>query len=160
MPALSSINVMFLSAALKPDWRFTDLHRKQRPDHRYCPNGTPLVTGGQSFQLTSQANSSGHQDVFAGGTDITSQITSGALAGYIQVRDPNDSRHLSNLDTLAAGLANGVNAANQSGYDLNGNPQAGTFLFRRRLQGLALPPICRSRSQIPQLIAASSDGTA
>ena len=49
-----------------------------------------FVTGGQSFQLTSHANSSGHQDVFAGGTDITSQITSGALAGYIQVRDPND----------------------------------------------------------------------
>lgn len=121
-------------------------------------NGTPLVTGGQSFQLTSQANSSGHQDVFAGGTDITSQITSGALAGYIQVRDQTIPGILSNLDTLAAGLANGVNAANQSGYDLNGNP-GGDIFVPPPASGSGAAANLQVQITDPALIAASSDGT-
>jgi len=121
-------------------------------------NGTPLVTGGQSFQLTSQTNSSGHQDVFAGGTDITSQITSGALAGYIQVRDQTIPGILSNLDTLAAGLANGLNAANQSGYDLNGNP-GGDIFVPPPVSGAGAAANLQVQITDPALIAASSDGT-
>lgn len=121
-------------------------------------SGTPLVTGGQSFQLSSQTNASGHQDVFAGGADITSQITSGALAGYIQVRDQTIPGILSNLDTLAAGLANGLNTANQAGYDLNGNP-GGDIFVPPPASGSGAAANLQVQITDPALIAASSDGT-
>jgi len=69
-------------------------------------NGTPLVLGGQSFALTTQTNASGFQDVYGQGADITSQLTSGQLGGLIQVRDQTIPGLISNLDTLASGMAN------------------------------------------------------
>ena len=66
-------------------------------------NGTPLVVGGQSFSLSTQTNASGFQDVYAQGVDVTSKLTSGQLAGLIQVRDQTIPGLLSNLDTLASG---------------------------------------------------------
>src|SRR5271168_1830473 len=51
-------------------------------------NGAPLVVGGQSFQLTTQTDATtGLQDVLSQGSNITSKITSGQLAGQIQIRD-------------------------------------------------------------------------
>src|SRR5450755_91798 len=70
-------------------------------------NGTPLVVGGQSFALSTQSNASGLQDVFSQGKDITALLTSGQLAGALQVRDQTIPTLLWRLDTLAAGLSNG-----------------------------------------------------
>jgi flagellar hook-associated protein 1 FlgK len=109
-------------------------------------NGTPLVVGGQSYALSTQANAAGLQDVYSQGTDITSDLTSGDLAGVIQARDQTIPGLQSNLDTLAAGLANALNTANQAGYDLNGNPGAAADM------AVAITD--------PSLIAASSDPTA
>src|SRR5208337_2589218 len=51
-------------------------------------NGSALVVAGQSFALSTQANpTTGFQDVYANGADITSQISGGELAGQIQIRD-------------------------------------------------------------------------
>jgi flagellar hook-associated protein 1 len=44
-------------------------------------NGAPLVTGQDSFQLTTQPTSSGLHDVYSQGADITTAITSGQLGG-------------------------------------------------------------------------------
>jgi flagellar hook-associated protein 1 len=91
-------------------------------------NGTALVTGTQSYALSTQADSSGVQHVLdAQGKDITSQINSGALAGMIQARDQTIPGLLSQLDTLAAGLSNAMNTANASGFDLNGNSGGNIF---------------------------------
>src|ERR1700733_4240764 len=65
-------------------------------------NGAPLVVGGQSFNLSTQSNASGFQDVYSQGQDITSKLTSGQLAGLIQVRDQTIPGVLSNLDALAS----------------------------------------------------------
>jgi len=121
-------------------------------------NGSPLVTGGQSFALSTQADASGTQQVYSGTNDITDQIVSGDLGGVIQARDQTIPGLLSSLDTLAGGLADGLNAANQQGFDLNGN--AGGNLF--------VPPPANDQGAAvnmavaitdPSLIAASSDGT-
>jgi hypothetical protein len=90
-------------------------------------NGTALVAGEQSFPLTTQTDVSGVQHIFSLGSDITAKLTSGSLAGLLEVRDQKIPALLSNLDTLAAGLANALNTANQSGFDLNGT--AGGNLF-------------------------------
>jgi flagellar hook-associated protein 1 len=122
-------------------------------------NGTALVVGGQSFALNTQTNASGVQDIYSQGTDITADLTSGDLAGLLQTRDQTIPGLLSNLDTLAAGLSNALNTANQQGFDLNGN--AGGNLF--------VPPSASGQGAAasmavaitdPALIAASSDGTA
>jgi flagellar hook-associated protein 1 len=122
-------------------------------------SGTALVSGQQSFQLTTQPVASGNQDVFSQGTDITSTIVAGQLGGVLQARDQQIPSIQNQLDTLAAGLANAVNGVQTSGYDLNGNP--GTDLFTpppANVTGAAASLSVAITD--PSLIAASSDGTA
>jgi flagellar hook-associated protein 1 FlgK len=84
-------------------------------------NGTPLVVGGQSFALTTQPDpTTGFQDVYSGTKNITSQITSGELAGQLQIRDQEIPSIRNSLDTLAYNLSNAVNTQQEAGYDLNG----------------------------------------
>jgi flagellar hook-associated protein 1 len=121
-------------------------------------NGTPLVMGTQSFQLQTQPNAAGLHEVYAQGVDITSQITSGQLGGTLQVRDQQIPGIQSQLDTLAAGLANEVNGVQAAGYDLNG--KAGTNLFNPPPAGGTGAAASLSVAITdPALIAASSDGT-
>jgi len=120
--------------------------------------GTALVAGQQSFQLSTQTNSSGEQDVYSGSTDITSTIVSGQLGGILQARDQQIPSLQNQLDTLAAGLANAVNGVQTAGYDLNG--AQGTDLFAPPPGGGAGAAASMSVAITdPSLIAASSDGT-
>jgi len=121
-------------------------------------NGTPLVVGGQSFALSTQSNPSGLQDVYSQGQDITANLTAGDLAGVLQVRDQTIPGLLSNLDTLAAGLANGLNTANQQGFDLNGNA-GGNLFVAPPASGQGAASGMAVQITDPALIAASSDGT-
>lgn len=122
-------------------------------------NGTALVTGQQSYQLQTQTTSAGLADVFSNGNDITSTIVSGQLGGTLQARDQQIPAIQNQLDTLAAGLANSVNAVQVGGYDLNGN--AGTDLFTAPPAGVTGAAAGLSVAITdPSLIAASSDGTA
>ncbi len=122
-------------------------------------NGAALVVGGQSFALSTQTNASGFQDVFSNGQNITSKITSGDLGGVLQVRDQTIPGLLTSLDTLAAGLANGLNAANQQGYDLNGNA-GGNIFVPPSASGQGYATDIAVQISDPALIAASSDGNA
>ena len=121
-------------------------------------NGTALVTGIQSSVLTTESGAGGNVDIFANGQDITSSLTGGSLAGTLQIRDQEIPSVLGQLDQLAAGFSNAVNAANAEGFDLNGN--AGGNIF-------SPPPVGTTGAAAtmkvaitdPSLIAASSDGT-
>jgi flagellar hook-associated protein 1 len=121
-------------------------------------SGAPLVAGGQSFQLTTQINSTGLQSIFSQGTDITASITSGQLAGELQIRDQLIPSTLSSLDSLAANLANAVNSQNQAGFDLNGVAGGNIFVpptsTAGAAAGLALATTDGSK------IAASGNGSA
>jgi flagellar hook-associated protein 1 FlgK len=122
-------------------------------------SGAPLVVGNQSFALTTGTDpTTGLTHIFSQGNDITGSITSGQLAGQLQVRDQQIPATLSSLDTLAAGIANAVNAQSLLGTDLNGN--AGTNFF--------VPPpasVTGAAASLqvaitdPTLIAASSTGS-
>jgi flagellar hook-associated protein 1 FlgK len=91
-------------------------------------NGVPLVAGGQSFALSTQTNpATGFQDIYSQGSDVTSTITGGQLAGLLEARDQAIPSVTSNLDNLAAGIINAVNAQSQQGYDLNGDPGGNFF---------------------------------
>jgi len=122
-------------------------------------NGSPLIVGDQSFALQTQTNTTtGMQDVYSQGQDITTQISSGQLGGQIQVRDQQIPSILNQLDTLASSIENSVNTQSEAGYDVNGNP--GTALFTPPPAGVtgAAASMAVAISD-PSLVAASSDGT-
>jgi len=121
-------------------------------------NGTSLVSGSTSFQLSAQVGADGVQHILAQGDDITAKLTGGDLAGVIQVRDQTIPGIVNHLDQLAGGLATALNTANRQGFDFNGN--AGLNLFTPPPAGNAgaASGLTVAISD-PALIAASSDGT-
>jgi len=122
-------------------------------------NGTALVTGSQSFALSTQVASDGTEHVYSGTQDITGTITGGSLGGTLQIRDQQIPSILQQLDQLAAGLSNAVNAANAQGYDLNGNA-GGNIFSVPPAGGTGAAAAMQVAMTDPSLIAASSDGTA
>jgi len=120
-------------------------------------NGTPLVVGNQSYALQVQTSTtSGMQDVFFQGQDITSTLQGGVLGGTIQVRDQDIPGLLNQLNTLAGDFANSINTAQAAGFDLNGNAGQALFSFN---PAAAASTISLATTD-PNAIAASSDGAA
>jgi flagellar hook-associated protein 1 len=121
-------------------------------------SGTALLTAGQSFKLTASLDPSGVQHIIdAQSNDITSQISSGKLAGVLQVRDQQIPSVLANLDTLASAISTAINSAQQTGFDLNG--AAGGNLFTLPPAGPGAAAGMGVAITDPSLIAASSDGS-
>jgi flagellar hook-associated protein 1 FlgK len=121
-------------------------------------NGAPLVSGQQSFQLQTQPTASGLHQIYSEGNNITSFITSGQLGGTIEARDQQIPAIQTQLDTLAAGIANSVNTVQKGGFDLNGD--AGTDLFNPPpASGAGAAATLSVAITNPSLVAASSDGT-
>ncbi len=122
-------------------------------------NGAPLVTGNQSFQLTTQENSAGLHEIYSEGNNITSQITSGQLGGTLQARDQEIPAIQSQLDTLAGDLATAVNGVQEQGYDLNGNLATNEPIFNAPAANNVGAAASLSVAMTdPSEIAASSDG--
>ena len=93
----------------------------------FISGGRPLVQNNSSWDLSTQTNASGFQDIVwldgNGGTvNITDNISGGRLKGWIEVRDVSIPGYLSRLDDLAGTIINEVNSLHQVGFDLNGNP--------------------------------------
>jgi flagellar hook-associated protein 1 FlgK len=122
-------------------------------------SGAALVVGNKSFQLTTQANpTTGFQDVYSMGKDITSTITGGSLGGTLQVRDSTIPSMLSSLDSLASSLENSFNSVNKAGTDLNGNP-GGNFFVPPPAGGAGAAATMSVALTDPSQIAASLDGS-
>jgi len=127
-------------------------------------NGVPLVVGGQSFALSTQTDASGMEEISSEGSDITSQINSGDLAGVIEVRDDKIPTILTSLDTLAANLETNLNAANATGFTLvqqsDGTLEQGGNLFvTPPASGRGAASTMALAISDASLIAASSDPT-
>jgi flagellar hook-associated protein 1 FlgK len=121
-------------------------------------NGTALVSGSQSFALSTQLGTNGVQHILSGAQDITNSLTGGSLAGLIQVRDQEIPAISGSLDQLAAGLATNLNAANAMGTDLNG-VVGGNIFATPPAGGVGAAATMTVTMTDPSLIAASSDGT-
>jgi len=123
-------------------------------------SGAALVVGNKSFQLTTQADpTTGFQDVYSMGKDITSTIDGGSLGGTLQVRDSTIPSILSSLDSLASSLENSFNSVNKAGTDLNGNP-GGNFFVPPPAGGVGAAATMSVALTDPSQIAASLDGSA
>ncbi len=96
-------------------------------------NGKPLVQSPYSWQLGTQTNASGLQDVVwlerdGTPTDITGAIEGGNLKGWIDVRDVYATDYLNRLDTLAQSIVSEVNTLHQSGFGLTIDPMSGSAI--------------------------------
>jgi len=122
-------------------------------------SGALLVSGQQSFALTT-GNVSGNVDVFSQGSDITANLSGGTLGGYLQARASISSTQ-QGLDQLAYSLGSAINAQQEAGYDLNGNPATHEPFFNLPASG---PSGAAAQISValtdPSQVAASSDGTA
>jgi len=121
-------------------------------------NGTTLVSGSQSYALTTQVGGGGVQHIMAGTQDITSSLTGGSLAGLVQIRDQEIPSIGSSLDQLAAGLATNLNTANAAGFDLSG-VAGGNIFAPPPVGGVGAAAALTVSMTDPSKIAASSDGT-
>jgi flagellar hook-associated protein 1 FlgK len=88
-------------------------------------NGRPLVIASQNYQLSTETNAEGLEEVVwvddDGNTiNINTEISGGKLKGLLEVRDVIISNYLTRLDTLAGTIMTDVNLQHQSGFDLNG----------------------------------------
>jgi len=91
-------------------------------------NGTPLVSDGVSYPLTSSIVNGNVDVISALGQNITpvlngtlSGITGGSLGGMLQARDRDLPTESTALDTLAYSVGDAVNTVNEQGFDANGS---------------------------------------
>jgi flagellar hook-associated protein 1 FlgK len=122
-------------------------------------NGTPLVMGGQSYNLQTATGSNGLQQVLdSNGDNITANIQGGQLGGTLQIRDQVIPGFLNSLNTLASQFATAFNAAQTQGYDSSGNAGQAFFNIPSGTTGAAagISVAITSGSQI----AVSADGSA
>jgi flagellar hook-associated protein 1 len=125
-------------------------------------NGTPLVGGNISYDLTAQ-NVNGSIHVFGQqngvSTDITAGLSGGSLAGNLQARDVDIASAQASLDALAYNVATAVNAQNNAGKDANGAAGANIFNVPATSAGAAasLSVVLTDPSKIAA--ASATDGT-
>ena len=96
-------------------------------------SGKPLVDGTTTWDLTT-ADNGGVQDVFwqasdGSTTNITGQITSGELKGWIYSRDTSIDDYLTRLDTLATNMISEVNTLHAAGTTLDSVTTTGVNFF-------------------------------
>jgi len=92
-------------------------------------NGALLVSGNQSFSL-STASVSGSLHVYdSEGNDITTSLVSGGgqIGGLLTVSTQDIPQMQSALDTMAYDLGTAVNTQNEAGSDANRNPGVAIF---------------------------------
>ena len=120
-------------------------------------DGTALVADQQTFPLETRLDVSGLRHIFSQGSDITSTLQAGKISGLLSVRDRTIPGMLNDLDVLASGLSNALNAAHRAGYDLTGG-QAGDLFVPPPVGVTGAAAAMDVALTGPSQIAASSDG--
>jgi flagellar hook-associated protein 1 FlgK len=90
-------------------------------------NGTPLVIGGQSYNLESGVAAGGEKVFDSNGKNITSTITGGTLGGSLNIANTVIPGFLTQLNTLASQFATAFNTAQTAGTDSTGKAGAAFF---------------------------------
>jgi len=124
-------------------------------------NGQALVSGEQSYAL-STATIAGNVNVYtADGTNITpvlngtkAGVTGGALGGALKARDSDLPTVSTALDSLAYAIGDAVNTVNEQGLDQNG--VAGTAIFNLPVSSVGAASTISVTMTDPTKIAAAS----
>jgi flagellar hook-associated protein 1 len=107
---------------------FTALQQTDGTVTIYAGGQTPLVVGGQVFNIAGDFSTAQTAIVSSSGKDISSQITGGKLSALLDDKNKILPSYMQDLNTLAQGVADQVNTTLQNGIDQNGAAPA-TDLF-------------------------------
>jgi len=107
---------------------FTALQQTDGTVTIYAGGQTPLVVGGQVFNIAGDFSTAQTAIVSSSGKDISSQITGGKLSALLDDKNNILPSYMQDLNTLAQGVADQVNTTLQNGIDQNGAAPA-TDLF-------------------------------
>jgi flagellar hook-associated protein 1 FlgK len=123
-------------------------------------NGRPLVIASQNYQLSTETNADGLEEVVwvdddGNNTNINAEISGGKLKGLLEVRDVIIDDYMTRLDTLAGTLMTDVNLLHQAGFDLNGTGGEAFFIGSGTAADLEVNPNIVGDTD---LIAAAADG--
>lgn len=130
--------------------------------------GQPLVVNETTYTLKTPFNPATglHDVVFQDGAAPT--LSSGTLYGTLQVRGASSGgalvgdipNYLSQLNTLATGLADAVNSFQANGYGLNGTTPTGIPFFTNANLGAGGFSVNPALTANPDLVAAASSASA
>jgi flagellar hook-associated protein 1 FlgK len=109
-------------------------------------SGQVLVEGTRNYNLSTQSNLSGLQDVTwvdsSGNTVIiTNDISKGKLKGWLDARDLDIDTHMTNLDTLAQDLTAAVNSRHTIGFGLDNSTGNDFFSGAATAAGIQVNPL-------------------
>jgi flagellar hook-associated protein 1 len=136
---------------------FTSLQQPDGTVTVYIGGQTALVTNDQAYAIQGDFSTSQAKILSSAGTDISGQLTGGKLGALLVDENTVIPSYLSDLNTLAQGLADQVNTTLGQGIDQNGAaPTTNLFTYdpARAALSLAVNPLT------PDQIAAASPGAA
>ncbi|MEO8662367.1 MAG: flagellar hook-associated protein FlgK [Bryobacteraceae bacterium] len=121
----------------------------------YLGGLTPLLVGESTYQITATTQSGQIQILDYQGKDITSNIHGGSMGGLLETGNSQIPSYLSDLNRLAASLADQVNSVLANGVDATG--QAGAPLFTYNTASDAAATLAVTSLTPDQLAAAATD---
>lgn len=108
---------------------FTTIQGQDGTVNVYLGGQKPLLIGTSQYSLSAQISGASTTILDSNGGDITSYVSGGQLAGLLQVKNNLLPGYGSQLDQLAAGFADTVNAQLAAGVDKSGNPGQPLFSY-------------------------------
>lgn len=105
---------------LSQEVNFTALQQSDGSITVYVGGQTPLVVGNQTFAISGDFSTAQTAVLSSTGTDISGTITGGKLSALLDDKNNVLPSYMSDLNTLAQGLADQVNNTLQNGIDQHG----------------------------------------
>ena len=122
----------------------------------YIGGQTPLVVGGQTFDISGDFSTAQTAIQNNAGSDISSQITGGKLSALLDDKNNILPSYMQDLNTLAQSVADQVNTTLQNGIDQNGAaPAVDLFSYDPNLGAAVTMGV---NSMTPDQIAAALPG--
>ncbi len=121
-----------LHATLENLAEYTDFTALRQPDGTITVlmgGQVPLVIGDRQYEIEPGFSGGQAQILDANGKDVTAQAVTGRLGAMLEMKNTTLPSYLSELNRLAKGLADDVNAMLAAGWDSNGNPGAPLFAY-------------------------------
>lgn len=128
--------------------------------------GATLIQGDTARHLLVDIDADGDLKIIAqtstgAGSDVTSHLSGGSLAAFVQVRDSDLTTVLSELDTFAFEMAQAVNSVHSAGFALDGSTGRNFFNAPAAVAGAAANfQMNAALLGNPELLAAAGDPTA
>lgn len=130
-----------LNSSLEQLSQFVNFTTLQQPDGTVSVlvgGQTPLVVGDQAYDLQGDFSTPQTAILSSTGADITGQVTGGQLSGVVDDNNNVIPSYVTDLNTLAQGLADQVNGVLDNGIDQNGAAPTTDLFTYDPVQGAAL----------------------